>query len=322
MNSDSNSFPLCPPRHLQFWFYNWQVRASAKKSTRSSKIEILTADTLRFPWAIHGFSTRIGGFSKAYGGKALNLGFTTTDDRAAVERNRAAFLKELGAKNGKSTLPLITLRQVHSSVIYRVDSVPDHPLVGDGLITNTPGLLLGIQTADCLPILLVDPVTRAVGAFHAGWRGTLGRIVEKGAGEMRRWFGTNARDVYAAIGPGVHNCCYEVGEELRQQFEAQFRYAPDLFREVKEEDPVKQKYPLLFLTARPPGHEPPEFGRQIFLDLVEANRRQLLDLGVKKKNIFASDLCTSCRNDLLFSYRKEKGVTGRLMGVVGIRKIG
>jgi len=322
VNSDSNSFPLCPPRHLQFWFYNWQVRASAKKSTRSSKIEILTADTLRFPWAIHGFSTRIGGFSKAYGGKALNLGFTTTDDRAAVERNRAAFLKELGAKNGKSTLPLITLRQVHSSVIYRVDSVPDHPLVGDGLITNTPGLLLGIQTADCLPILLVDPVTRAVGAFHAGWRGTLGRIVEKGAGEMRRWFGTNARDVYAAIGPGVHNCCYEVGEELRQQFEAQFRYAPDLFREVKEEDPVKQKYPLLFLTARPPGHEPAEFGRQIFLDLVEANRRQLLDLGVKKKNIFASDLCTSCRNDLLFSYRKEKGVTGRLMGVVGIRKIG
>ena len=298
------------------------MRASAKKFLKSSKIEILTADTLRFPWAIHGFSTRIGGFSKAYGGKALNLGFTTTDDRAAVERNRAAFLKELGAKNGKSTLPLITLRQVHSSIIYRVDSVPEHPLVGDGLITNTPGLLLGIQTADCLPVLLVDPVCRAVGAFHAGWRGTLGRIVEKGAGEMRRWFGTKARDLRAAIGPGVHNCCYEVGEEVRQQFEAQFRYAPDLFREVKEEDPVKIKYPLLFLTAKPPGHEPPDFGRQIFLDLVEANRRQLLDLGVKKKNIFASDLCTSCRNDLLFSYRKEKGVTGRLMGVVGIKKIG
>ena len=298
------------------------MRASAKKSLKSSKIEILTADTLRFPWAIHGFSTRIGGFSKAYGGKALNLGFTTTDDRAAVERNRAAFLKELGAKNGKSTLPLITLRQVHSSIIYRVDSVPEHPLVGDGLITNTPGLLLGIQTADCLPVLLVDPVCRAVGAFHAGWRGTLGRIVEKGAGEMRRWFGTKARDLRAAIGPGVHNCCYEVGEEVQQQFEAQFRYAPDLFREVKEEDPVKTKYPLLFLTAKPPGHEPPDFGRQIFLDLVEANRRQLLDLGVKKKNIFASDLCTSCRNDLLFSYRKEKGVTGRLMGVVGIRKSG
>ena len=294
---------------------------TAKKFIKS-QIKILKADTLHFPWLLHGFSTRVGGFSKAYGGKALNLGFTPTDDRIAVERNRAAFLKELGAKNGRSGPPLITLRQVHSSVIYQVDTVPEHPLVGDGLITNTPGLLLGIQTADCLPVLLVDPVRRAIGAFHAGWRGTLARIVEKGAGEMRRWFGTNARDLHAAIGPGVHNCCYEVGEELRQQFEAQFRYAPDLFREVKEEDPVKTKYPLLFLTAKPPGHEPPEFGRQIFLDLVEANRRQLLDLGVKKKNIFTSDLCTSCCNDLLFSYRKEKGVTGRLIAVVGIKEKG
>ncbi len=294
---------------------------TAKKSTKS-QIKILKADTLHFPWLLHGFSTRVGGFSKAYGGNALNLGFTPTDEPIAVERNRAAFLKELGPRNGQPAPPLITLRQVHSSIIYHVDSVPEHPLVGDGLITNTPGLFLGIQTADCLPVLLVDPITRAVGAFHAGWRGTLARIVEKGAGEMRRWFGTNARDLRAAIGPGVHNCCYEVGEEVRQQFEAQFRYAPDLFREVKEEDPVKTKYPLLFLTAKPPGHEPPEFGRQIFLDLVEANRRQLLDLGVKKKDIFASALCTSCRNDLLFSYRKEKGVTGRLMGVVGTKKIG
>ena len=291
---------------------------TAKKSTKS-QIKILKADTLHFPWLLHGFSTRVGGFSKAYGGNALNLGFTPTDERIAVERNRAAFLKELGARNSRSAPALITLRQVHSSIVYHVDSVPEHLLVGDGLITNTPGLFLGIQTADCLPVLLVDPTTRAVGAFHAGWRGTLARIVEKGAGEMRRWFGTNARDLRAAIGPGVHNCCYEVGEEVRQQCEAQFRYASDLFREVKEEDPVKTKYPLLFLTAKPPGHEPPEFGRQIFLDLVEANRRQLLHLGVKKKNIFASGLCTSCRNELLFSYRKEKGVTGRLMGVIAIK---
>ena len=152
-------------------------------STKSkSEIKILKADTLRFPWVIHGFSTRVAGFSKPYGGRALNLGFTGGDDRKAVERNRAAFLKEVGAKDGKPALPLVTLRQVHSSVVYHVDSVPEHPLVGDGLITNTPGLLLGIQTADCLPVLLVDPVTRAVGAFHAGWRGTLARIVEKGAG--------------------------------------------------------------------------------------------------------------------------------------------
>ena len=292
---------------------------SAKKAAKPA-LQILKADTLSsFPWLVHGFSTRLGGFSKGYGSKSLNLGFTAKDTRGAVERNRAAFLNKLGAANGKSSWPLITLKQVHSAVIYQVDKFPEHHLVGDGLITNTPGLLLAIQTADCLPVLLVDPVGRAVGVFHAGWRGTLARIVEKGAGEMRRWFGADPRDLHAAIGPGIHNCCYEVGEELRQQFEAQFRYAADLFREVKEEDPVKRKYPLLFLTARPPGHEPPEFGRQIFLDLVEANRRQLLDLGVRPKNISVSNLCTSCRNDLLFSYRKEKGATGRLMGVVGIK---
>jgi purine-nucleoside/S-methyl-5'-thioadenosine phosphorylase / adenosine deaminase len=292
------------------------VAAFAKKAR--ARIAILKADTLStFPWLIHGFSTRLGGSSKAYGGHSLNLGFTGTDARASVERNRSAFLRELGMPPRK--VSLVTLRQVHSSVIYHVDKVPEHHLVGDGVITNTPGLLLAIQTADCLPVLLIDPVCRAVGAFHAGWRGTLARIVEKGAGEMRRCFGTDARDLHVAIGPGVHNCCYEVGEELQQQFEAQFRYAADLFRQLKEDQPLKEKYPLLFLTARPPGHGPREPERRIFFDLVEANRRQLLDLGVRKKNIFASDLCTSCRNDLLFSYRKEKGVTGRLMGVVGIK---
>jgi purine-nucleoside/S-methyl-5'-thioadenosine phosphorylase / adenosine deaminase len=91
----------------------------------------------------------------------------------------------------------------------------------------------------------------------------------------------------------------------------------DLFREVKESDPVREKYPLLFLTARAPGHS--ELPVKIFLDLVEANRRQLMDAGVVAKNIEASALCTACRPDLLFSFRADKGVTGRLMGVVGIR---
>ena len=142
------------------------------------------------------------------------------------------------------------------------------------------------------------------------------RIVEKGVGEMHRCFGSRPRDLKAAIGPGIHGCCYEVGEEVRERFESQFGYAGNLFREVKDSDPVREKYPLLFLSARPPGHSRPM--TKFFLDLVEANRRQLLDAGVLAKNIESLDFCTSCRNDLLFSYRKEKGVTGRLMGVVGI----
>jgi len=185
------------------------------------------------------------------------------------------------------------------------------------MITAAPGLLLGIQTADCLPVILVDPKRRAVGVFHAGWRGTFKRIVEKGVGEMRRRFGSNPRDLKAAIGPGIGRCCYEVGEEVREKFHSQFAYAGKLFREAKESDPVREKYPLLFLTARAPGHS--ELPKKIFLDLIEANRQQLIAAGVLKKNIEASELCTNCRTDLLFSYRAEKGKTGRMMAVAGIR---
>jgi len=289
------------------------------KSADKARLTILHSENLvSIPWLVHGFSTRVGGFSRVYGGNTLNLGFTKQDSRRAVERNRAAFLQQLGVRSGKKEWPLVTLRQIHSDLIHCVSDLPKEPLVGDGLITRVPGILIGIQTADCLPIVLVDTKQRAVGVFHAGWRGTVKRIVEKGVGEMRRWLGTLPKNVKAAIGPGIHSCCYDVGPEVRQQFESQFAYAEDLFREIKESDPVREKYPLLFLTARAPGHS--ELPTKIFLDLVEANRRQLIDAGVSSKNISASPLCTACRPDLLFSYRAEKGVTGRMMAVAGIRK--
>lgn len=272
---------------------------------------------MRIPWLIHGFSTRLGGFSRVYGGHTLNLGFTKHDSRSAVERNRSLFLKQLGAMQGRKLWPLITLRQIHSDLIHCVSKPVEQPLVGDGLITHTPGLLLGVQTADCLPVILVDTKHRAVGVFHAGWRGTVKRIVEKGVGEMRRCFGTLPRDIKAAIGPGIHGCCYEVGPEVREKFESQFAYAIKLFRETKESDPVREKYPLLFLSARPPGHS--DLPKRIFLDLAEANRRQLIEAGVLARNVSASPLCTACRPDLLFSHRAGKGVTGRMMGVAAIQ---
>jgi len=295
-------------------------------SPRQSKLNILSASHLsELPWLVHGFSTRLAGFSRAYGGGALNLGFTKDDSRAAVERNRTAFLRQLGAgcergsgpRSDRSFWPPVTLRQIHSDIIRFVDSPPESQLVGDGLITATPGLLLGVQTADCLPIILVDPKRRAAGVFHAGWRGTAKRIVEKGVGEMRCRFGSRPRDLKAAIGPGIQGCCYEVGAEVREKFESQFAYAEKLFREVEDSDPVREKYPMLFLTARAPGHS--VWPKKSFLDLVEANRQQLLTAGVPAKSIEASPLCTNCRPDILFSYRAEKGRTGRMMGVVGIR---
>lgn len=288
------------------------------KNVVKKRIKILKSESLiSVPWLIHGFSTRSAGFSRVYGGNTLNLGFTKQDSRNAVERNRQAFLQQLGAGRDKKAWPLITLRQIHSDLIHCVSDLPEQTFVGDGLITRTPNLLLAIQTADCLPVILVDAKQKSAGVFHAGWRGTVKRIVEKGVGEMRRYFGTLPRNIKAVIGPGVHACCYEVGSEVRQQFESQFSYAGDLFHEVKESDPVREKYPLLFLTARAPGHG--ELPSKIFLDLVEANRRQLISAGVLRKNISASKLCTSCHPELLFSYRAEKGMTGRMMGVAGIR---
>jgi polyphenol oxidase len=302
--------------------YHGNVPTRVKKE---AKLNILRASHLdEFPWLVHGFSTRVGGFSRIYGGKVLNLGFTKDDSRALVERNRAAFLRELGVggerlSGGKNLKPwpVVTLRQFHSDIIRRIDKAGEPQLAGDGMITKTPGVLLAIQTADCLPIILVDPTHRAVGVFHAGWRGTVKRIVEKGVGEMQRSFHSRAIELKAAIGPGIHGCCYEVGEGVREKFESQFAYAERLFREVQESDPVREKYPLLFLTARAPGHG--ILPKKIFLDLVEANRQQLLAAGIEEKNIEASAFCTNCRSDLLFSYRAEKGRTGRMMGVVGIR---
>ncbi len=283
-----------------------------------SEPEIISIHAWRhLPWLVHGFSTRRGGFSTIYGEPALNLGFTKDDSHTAVRRNRVAFLNALGTGSGPVSWPLVTLRQTHSDLIHLVDQPPAFPLVGDGLVTRIPGILLAVQTADCLPIILVDQKTHAIGIFHAGWRGTVKRIVEKGVGELRRWFGTEPRDLLAAIGPAIHGCCYEVGEEVRGEFQSQFAYAGILFRETKESDEIRQKYPLLFMTARAPGHF--DLPKKIFLDLVEANRQQLLAAGVGGDSITASELCTCCNRGLLFSYRAERGRTGRMMAVAGIK---
>lgn len=294
----------------------WGVPATSKRKS-STKIEILQAAPLtRVSWLVHGFSTRQGGASRAYGKGSLNLGFTVHDERASVAKNRSAFISAV-TKVSKAGWSLVSLRQVHSDLIHCVSQAAEHPLAGDGLISNTPGLLLAVLTADCLPVIVVDPKHRTVGVFHAGWRGTVKRIVEKGVGEMRKHFDSDPAQLRAAIGPGIRNCCYQVGPEVRDTFQAQFAYGSELFRETKERDEIHERYPLLFLTARAPGHS--ELPKKIFLDLAEANRRQLLDAGVPARNISDLGMCTSCKPDVFFSHRTEKGKTGRMMAVVGIK---
>lgn len=284
-----------------------------QKSSQNESVLLSAASFESIPWLLHGFSTRTGGATTVYGGKSLNLGFTKEDSREHVQENRLGLLTKLGAGG---SWPLITLRQVHSDLIHVVRSTRLGPLSGDGLVTNVPEVALGILTADCLPVLLVDTKNKTVGAFHAGWRGTVARIAEKGLGIMRREFGTRPQDVRAAIGPGIQQCCYEVGEELREKFRSQFAYADDLFREVQDSDPVREKYPLLFMNMRAPGHG--DLCVKLHLDLREANRRQLVAAGVPEKRITALARCTSCNPRQFFSHRAEKGKTGRMMAVIGI----
>jgi polyphenol oxidase len=257
-------------------------------------------------WLRHGFSTRQGGISSIYGGRTLNLGWTKEDDAASVAENRRRFLAEFNGQDDGSVL--VGVRQIHSGVVRVVregDGVFEGRLQtadgkavleGDGLMTNVPGVLLGIGTADCVPVLVVDVEKRAVAAFHAGWRGTVAKIAESGIATMREEYGTRPEDLVAAVGPSIGACCYTVGDEVRSKFEEQFAYANELFSRK---------------------------GDEVRLDLWEANRRQLLDAGLDEARISVVRECTACARDesgalRYFSHRGEKGVTGRMLNVVGL----
>ena len=291
-------------------------------------VEWLPVPGWDFPWLWAGFSTRKGGLSRAYcadgapGEPAvageLNLGITAADDRETVLRNRRLFAEAI---TSKASTPLISLRQFHSNRIVHAagaDAARKQPHKGDGQITDEPGFLLAIQTADCIPVLIADRKRRAVAAFHAGWRGTLKRIVESGVGQMRLAFGSHPKDLIAAIGPGIGLCCYAVGEEVLSEFDSQFSYSRELFREVYDSDPVRKKYPMLFLTQRAPGHSP--IGPSLHVDLIEANRRQLLSAGLAPESIQIVGGCTQCHPDLFFSHRGSHGHAGRMMAAIGIRE--
>jgi YfiH family protein len=288
------------------------------KYQRSNGIEFLQADNLRaIDWLVHGFTTRIGGASLLRSNRVLNLGYTDWDTRETVARNRHSVLKALQTDE----MTLVTLRQIHSDVahvIVREPSTAHTPLAGDAALTKHAGLLLSVQTADCVPILLADTGRRVAAAVHAGWRGTLARIVAKTMGRMQLDFGTRPQDVVAALGPSIGPCCYEVGAEVAQAFSSQFASAAEWFDEpFAGLSSGEEPNPLPWLTMMPPGHEPPP--ERAKLDLRAANRWQLVDAGVPERSIAVSTLCTACQVDLLFSYRREGPATGRLMGLVGIR---
>jgi polyphenol oxidase len=243
------------------------------------------------------FSTRLGGVSPMPEA-ALNLAGFNDDAAENIYENRRRFLNLLDGE-----WALASCWQVHGADVRTVKSVEDtrqpekalgETVYCDALTTATPRVLVGVKTADCVPILLADSRTGACAAVHAGWRGTVAGIVARALGSMSAEYGTRAADVSAAIGPAAGGCCYEVGREVIEAFREKFPAADSLFKPTRD------------------GHA--------LVDLQRANREQLAAAGLSSENIHTAPLCTMCRTDLFFSYRREKrthGRTGRLMSVIG-----
>jgi hypothetical protein len=195
-------------------------------------------------------------------------------------------------------------------------------LEGDGLMTDVPGVLLAVGTADCVPVLVVDVKKRMVGAFHAGWRGTAAGIVEGGVAKMREAYGSRVEDLVAAVGPSIGACCYAVGEEVRAAFGARFGYADELFRVIRDDGRASDDTHLSGDEAAPKMGHPVLGESKLHVDLWEANRRQLVTAGLGAEQITVVGECTACAlsggEKKYFSYRADKGVAGRMLSAVGV----
>lgn len=243
--------------------------------------------------AAHGFSTRLGGVSKGIF-SSLNLGHARGDDREAVLENYRRFC----AATGTDVERLVFTKQVHKDDIQVVTAEDagkglyrPRGWEVDGLVTDTPGLPLVIFSADCLPVLLYDPVRRAIGACHCGWRGTALGIAKKTAETLCREFGSDPKDILAAIGPGISRCCFETHRDV-----------PDAMLAALGE------------AARPAIDE--LGGGKFKVDCKAINRTWLLQAGLSPEHIEISDQCTCCHPDLFWSHRKVGQARGSLAAVI------
>jgi YfiH family protein len=245
----------------------------------------------------HAFTTRCGGVSTGELG-GLNLSFRVGDRPENVLANRTLVCRALGAE----LADLVAASQVHGEKVAVVTAAdrgkgarePESALPGtDALVTQERGVLLSTYHADCVPVFLLDPVKKAAGLVHAGWRGTALSVAARAVGKMREAFGTRPEDCLAAIGPSIGPCCYEVDEPVLARFEELFPAARSLFA-----------------PARP--------GRWR-LNLWEANRLALCAAGVQESRITVAGLCTSCRRDLFFSHRASGGKAGRMAALIMLK---
>lgn len=263
-----------------------------------------------YPDFIHAFSTRLGGVSSGIY-ESMNLSFTRGDDEALVKENFRLFTSALNIPYES----IVMSDQTHTTNVKRVTKSdcgnglirPKDFFDTDGLITNEPGVALFTSFADCVPLFFIDPVKKAIGMTHSGWRGTVGRIGAVTVEKMTAEFGSNPKDIIAAIGPSICSSCYEVSEDVALAFEKEFgnRAKELVFTQSNfyknnniSKNPTEGKYQL---------------------DLWQANRIIFEEAGISPENISVTNVCTCCNDKLLFSHRASHGQRGNLAGVLMIR---
>lgn len=262
--------------------------------THAGKVHYLEpAIFARHGISCQGFTTRNKGVSRPpY--NSLNLGTNTLDSIHNALGNRSLLARAFGTRVDK----LVTVTQTHGTDLLIIDAPnPDYAhfqkLECDGIITNQPGVMIGVCVADCAPLLLLDPVKKVAATLHAGWKGTAEQIAHKGVAALISLFDSDPADILAAVGPTIGPCCYEVDRVVRDGFSK----AGTGWEESAVEN-ADGKWQL---------------------DLARANVHQLLQAGILPDNIETAEMCVSCHQDTFFSYRRDKGETGRQMGFIMLK---
>ncbi len=278
---------------------------------RSGKVPYIEFPSLtNISFIKHGFSTRLGGVSTGMF-SSLNLGSSSSVYKDKPENIRENFIR-ITASMSLEPDSMVISDQVHKTVIRLVDhndrgkgfNLPRDYKEVDGLITNSPGVTLVTKYADCVPLYFVDPINKAIGLSHAGWKGTVGRIGYKTVEEMMRAFGSDPKNIIALIGPSICMDCYEVGEDVVIEFQKAFNFIGNNSSKLDDTLPI-------FTMNKSGSYQ---------LNLWEANRRILLEAGLNNDNIHISMVCTACNDELLFSHRKSRGRRGSLAAFLALKE--
>ena len=240
----------------------------------------------------HGFSTRLGGVSEGIF-SSMNLSYQRGDAEEHVDENFRRILKAIGV-NDKC---VVKSAQTHTTNVHQVTSQNKGEALYDidGLITNETDVCLVTSYADCVPLYFVDPVHRAIGLSHSGWRGTVGKIGKETLRKMHEAYGTDAKDVIAAVGPSICQDCYEVSEDVILKFREAF---------------PKEDWEQLFYAKENGKYQ---------LDLWKANELILLEAGVLPEHLIVTNVCTNCNSEVLFSHRASKGQRGGMCAFLALK---